>query len=119
MVRMKKGCKGDKEATEKWRKTMEKRFGDVSAKMKKIGAMGGKNGKGGFAAHPELAKKYGSLGGLISKRGRSYKKEWNENKFNIMNMYDSGDYSMMDLSKKFGIPYGAIVARIKKESGNR
>ena len=38
----------------------------------RIGSKGGKNGHtGGFAANPELAKRAGSIGGKISKRGKA------------------------------------------------
>ena len=39
---------------------------------KKIGAIGGRNGRtGGFAANPELARIAGSKGGKKSKRGKA------------------------------------------------
>ena len=39
-----------------------------------IGSKGGKNGHtGGFAANPELARKAGSKGGKISRRGKAKK----------------------------------------------
>ena len=38
----------------------------------RIGSKGGKNGHtGGFAANQELAKRAGSIGGKISKRGKA------------------------------------------------
>ena len=39
---------------------------------RKIGKIGGQNGHtGGFAANPELAKRVGSIGGKLSKRGKA------------------------------------------------
>ena len=75
MSRPRRGEKGHEEANRKWRKTMEEKYGDPSAFMKKIGAIGGRNGHtGGFAANPELAKIAGSKGGKISKRGPAKRK---------------------------------------------
>lgn len=58
---------GTKVGGQKAAKTNKKRHGkDFYAK---IGAKGGRNGHtGGFAANPELARKAGQIGGLISRR---------------------------------------------------
>lgn len=52
------------------------RYGDVTKKMRDIGATGGKvtGVKKGFAANPELARKAGSIGGSRSKRGKAVAK---------------------------------------------
>ena len=43
----------------------------------KIGAKGGRKGHtGGFAANPALAQEAGRKGGLISKRGKSERKQF-------------------------------------------
>lgn len=50
--------------------TNKKRYGRDW--YKKIGKIGGQNGHtGGFAANPELAKRAGSIGGKLSKRGKA------------------------------------------------
>lgn len=46
---------------------------------KRVGAIGGRNGRtGGFAANPELAKTAGAIGGSRSKRGFKYDRETGE-----------------------------------------
>ena len=63
---------GTKEGAAKARETMYKKHGKDF--YKKIGAIGGKHcGMKGFALNPELARKAGSKGGKISKRGASKK----------------------------------------------
>lgn len=75
MSRPRKGEEGAKEASEKWHKTMEARYGGASNFMRRIGAIGGKNGHtGGFAANPELARIAGAIGGSMSRRGPAIKK---------------------------------------------
>lgn len=72
MARPKKGTKGAEEATRKWRKTMQRKYGGAAGvhnMMRLIGSKGGQNGHtGGFAARPELARTAGAKGGRISKR---------------------------------------------------
>lgn len=72
MARPKKGTKESEEATQKWRKTMQQKYGGMDGvhnMMRIIGSKGGQNGHtGGFAANPELARKAGRKGGRISKR---------------------------------------------------
>lgn len=46
MGRPKKNTPAGKLATERWRKTMQERYGDITAKMQEMGRKGGKNGKG-------------------------------------------------------------------------
>lgn len=124
MVRMKKGEKGDREAVARWRETMEKRYGNISERAKKIGAKGGRNGrgkdyKGGFASNPELAKMAGALGGLISKRGPSKSKDFEKYKEEIFEMYDSKNYSMKEIAKKFDLPYEVVRYRINLRENNK
>ena len=100
MARPRKNTKAGKAATEKWRKTMAEKYGDVSKKMASSGRIGGQNGcgpdyKGGFAASHERAVKAGAKGGRKSRRlpaqrdnngnaikkdGTPYKKGWKNNK---------------------------------------
>ena len=76
MTRPKKGTKGAEEATQKWRETMQQKYGGAAGvhnMMRIIGAKGGRNGrgpnyKGGFAANHELARICGAIGGRKSSR---------------------------------------------------
>lgn len=72
MARPKKGTKGSEEATQKWRKTMQQKYGGMDGvhnMMRIIGSKGGQNGHtGGFAANRELAKLAGAKGGRKSRR---------------------------------------------------
>ena len=102
-------------ATIKWRKTMEEKYGGVSEHARKIGAIGGRKSKGGGFSDREFASKMGSLGGLISKRGHSYETQWKEYGPKILAMYDSGEYSIAEIARKFEMPYGVVRFRIKRE----
>lgn len=71
MARPKSDTPEGKLATERWRKTMKKRYGNVANKMQEIGSVGGSapyKGLKGFAVDPELAKAAGKIGGTISRR---------------------------------------------------
>lgn len=73
MARPKANTKAGKIASEKWRKTMEEKYGSVTEKMRECGRIGGLNGKGpdykgGFAADRERAKIAGAKGGKKSRR---------------------------------------------------
>lgn len=72
MARPKKGTKGAEEATQKWRKTMQQKYGGAAGvhnMMRLIGSKGGRNGHtGGFASNPALARIAGAKGGRISRR---------------------------------------------------
>lgn len=58
----------------KAKKTIIERHG--SDWYRKIGRIGGRNGHvKGFAVNPELAKRAGSIGGKLSKRGPAKKKK--------------------------------------------
>lgn len=80
-----KNTPSGKLAAERWRKTMQERYGDISTKMQEMGRKGGKNGKGpdykgGFAGDRELAKRAGRKGGRISRRKGKYTTILDENK---------------------------------------
>lgn len=73
MARPKKGTKGAEEATQKWRKTMQQKYGGAAGvhnMMRLIGSKGGqkKQVRKGFAMNPALASMAGAKGGRISKR---------------------------------------------------
>lgn len=77
MGRPKKNIPSGKLAAERWRKTMQERYGDITAKMREMGRKGGKNGKGpdykgGFGGDRELARRAGRKAGTISKRGYKF-----------------------------------------------
>lgn len=61
-----------KTSANKWRATMEKRYGENWREhMRQIGSKGGSaehSTPKGFAAHPEIAQEAGRKGGRISKR---------------------------------------------------
>lgn len=78
MSRPKKGTRGAEEATQKWWKTMQQRYGGaggVHNMMCMIGSKGGKKKgiKKGFAMNPDLARRAGAIGGKLSKRGPNKK----------------------------------------------
>lgn len=83
-MRAKRGEPGAEEATNKWRATMQAKYGENwREKMKELGRKGGQNGRGefytgGFAClekgadgltGPERARIAGVKGGSISRRG--------------------------------------------------
>ena len=80
MARAKKGTPEGRLATERWRETMQERYGDITGKMQEIGAAGGRNSNnGGFASKKvgsdgltgaERAVRVGAVGGRISRRGK-------------------------------------------------
>jgi len=83
MGRPKKGTKAGDIATAKFKATMEAKHGNISEFMRKIGAIGGKNGTtGGWAKKtpcdcPAIAGQHtkpqcrGKLGGTNSRRGKA------------------------------------------------
>lgn len=118
MPRPKKDTPEGREASRKWRETMEQRYGNITERQRIIGAMGGRNGKGpgykgGFASNSEFAKKAGAKGGSKSRRGKSYKEQWEKIENEALKLYESG-ISVADISRKFEMPYGVIMKRIKK-----
>lgn len=77
MARPKATTPEGKKATERFRKTMAEKYGDVSAHFKEIGRKGGENGrgpnyKGGFAGNKALAIVAGAKGGRVGRRGLKY-----------------------------------------------
>lgn len=71
MARPKAGTEAGELATQRWRETMQERYGGVTEKMQEIGRRGGSTPTTkakGFAADPVLAARAGRLGGLISRR---------------------------------------------------
>ena len=71
IARAKKGTPAGDLATERWRETMQERYGNVTEKMQELGSRGGKaptTKPKGFAANPQLARTAGALGGRISRR---------------------------------------------------
>ena len=78
MARPRKGSPEAELATQRWRETMQERYGGVTEKMQEIGAIGGRNSNnGGFASKKvgsdgltgqQRAKKAGAIGGAVSKR---------------------------------------------------
>lgn len=88
MARPKKGTKGSIEATNRWRKTMEEKYGGkdgVHQMMQRIGSRGGQHSKrGGFASDVvgkdgltgrQRARIAGAKGGSVSRRGSAKKKQ--------------------------------------------
>lgn len=82
MARPKAGTPAGKKATERFRRTMAEKYGDITAHFKEIGRKGGENGRGpnytgGFAGNIDNAKRAGALGGMRSRRGLKFIKEEN------------------------------------------
>ena len=98
---------------------MAKRYGGKDGYKEHFKKMGAKGGVApttklkGFAANPELAKKAGAIGGLLSRRQGNYDKEWAKYSGFIMAMRDSGE-SVADIARKFDLPYSMLKHRIKK-----
>lgn len=115
MPRPKKNTPKGKIATEKWRKTMEEKYGDVSQKMASIGAKGGKAcfTSKGFAANRELARMAGAVGGFKSRRGKSYLKELDSKREEMEQALSEGQ-SIADIARLVGKPYGAVRHYIRK-----
>ena len=66
MSRMKKGEPGSEAARRRWHETLLAKYGEEG--LREMMRSNGHKGKG-FAANPELARKAGSKGGKISRRG--------------------------------------------------
>lgn len=119
MARPKAGTEAGKRASEKWRKTMHEKYGANFHKiMQAQGAKGGRKSKGGGFLNREFASKMGSIGGLLAKRGPSYRAKWRECGAEALAMYDSGEYSMADIARKFGTPYSSFRYYLKKRENN-
>lgn len=124
MARPKKGTKGAEEATLKWRKTMQQKYGGaagVHKMMSRIGARGGRSGsgpdyKGGFASNPALAKLAGKKGGRMSKRGAK-----NETWGKLQNMHSElvkwveEGKPCIQIAKETGVPVSAVYKYIREE----
>lgn len=68
-MRAKRGEPGAVEATNKWRATMQAKYGENwREKMRELGRKGGANGHtGGFYGNPEKAREAGRKGGSVTK----------------------------------------------------
>lgn len=124
MARPKKGTKGAEEATLKWKKTMQQKYGGaagVHKMMSRIGARGGRNGsgpdyKGGFAANPALARASGKKGGRMSKRGAK-----NETWGKLQNMHSElvqwveEGKPCSQIAKETELPLSAVYKYIREE----
>ena len=115
MARPKAGTKEGDLATERWKKTMENKFGSREAVVKEFQRRGRKGGsKGGirkgFAANPAMAKIAGGKGGRISRRGpgSTVKTKIEPNADKIEKLYFNG-FSVPQISKKLNIPYGTLL----------
>lgn len=122
MVRPKKNTKAGELATERWRETMKKKYGDISEKMAKVGKKGGTNGKGpdykgGFASNHNLARIAGAKGGRISRRGISVTDtELKKRIPEILELYEK-EFPMTDISRKLNLPYAKVRGIINKWRG--
>jgi len=121
MGRPKKNTPGGKLATERWRKTMQERYGDITAKMQEMGRKGGKNGKGpdykgGFGGDRELAKRAGQKGGRISRRGGKYTAILDENKEFIRESVKK-KATIQSIADELGIPHRSVRWYIQSRFG--
>lgn len=123
MARPKKTTPEGKLATERWRKTMEKKYGGVTAKMQQIGRIGGLNGKGpnykgGFAADRERARIAGAKGGHISRRNGKYTRIMDENQEAIKVLLNSNK-TLKEFAAELGVPYHSLTWYIKTRLENK
>lgn len=121
MGRPKKNTPAGKLATERWRKTMQERYGDITAKMQEMGRKGGKNGKGpdykgGFGGDRELAKRAGQKGGRISRRGGKYTAILDENKEFIRESVKN-KATIQSIADELGIPHRSVRWYIQSRFG--
>lgn len=121
MGRPKKNTPAGKLATERWRKTMQERYGDITAKMQEMGRKGGKNGKGpdykgGFGGDRELAKRAGQKGGRISRRGGKYTAILDENKEFIIESVKK-HATIQSIADELGIPHRSVRWYIQSRFG--
>ena len=117
MSRPKKNTPAGKLATERWRKTMEEKYGGVTAKMQQIGRIGGLNGKGpdykgGFAADRDRARIAGAKGGRISRRNGKYTRIMDENQEAIKVLLNSNK-TLKEFAAELGVPYHSLTWYIK------
>lgn len=121
MGRPKKDTPAGKLATERWRKTMQERYGDITAKMQEMGRKGGKNGKGpdykgGFAGDRELAKRAGRKGGRISRRKSKYAAILDENKEFIRESIKN-KATIQSIAAELDVPYKSVRWYIQSRLG--
>lgn len=121
MGRPKKNTPAGKLATERWRKTMQERYGDITAKMQEMGRKGGKNGKGpdykgGFGGDRELAKRAGRKGGRISRRKGKYTTILDENKEFIIESIKK-KATIQSIADELGIPHKSVRWYIQSRFG--
>ena len=122
MSRPHKNTPAGKLATERWRQTMEKKYGGVTAKMQQIGRIGGLNGKGpdykgGFAADRERARIAGAKGGHISRRNGKYTRIMDENQEAIKVLLNSNK-TLKEFAAELGVPYHSLTWYIKTRLEN-
>lgn len=118
-----KNTPAGKLATERWRATMEKKYGNITNKMKEIGRIGGQNGKGpdykgGFAGNRERARLAGAKGGKISRRTGKYTHIMDENKEAIKIAVDNG-MTLQTFADDLGVPYKSLLWYIKTRFGEK
>lgn len=121
MSRPGKNTPEGKLATERWRKTMQERYGDITAKMQEMGRKGGKNGKGpdykgGFGGDRELAKRAGQKGGRISRRGGKYTAILDENKEFIVESVKN-KATIQSIADDLGIPHRSVRWYVQSRFG--
>ena len=121
MGRPKKNTPAGKLATERWRKTMQERYGDITAKMQEMGRKGGKNGKGpdykgGFGGDRELAKRAGQKGGRISRRKGKYTAILDENKEFIRESIKK-NATLQSIADELGIPHKSVRWYVQSRFG--
>lgn len=121
MGRPKKNTPAGKLATERWRKTMQERYGDITAKMQEMGRKGGKNGKGpdykgGFGGDRELAKRAGQKGGRISRRKGKYTAILDENKEFIIESVKN-KATIQSIADELGIPHKSVRWYVQSRFG--
>lgn len=121
MGRPKKNTPAGKLATERWRKTMQERYGDITAKMQEMGRKGGKNGKGpdykgGFGGDRELAKRAGRKGGRISRRKGKYTAILDENKEFIRESVKK-NATVQSIADELGLPHKSVRWYIQSRFG--
>lgn len=121
MGRPKKNTPAGKLATERWRKTMQERYGDITAKMQEMGRKGGKNGKGpdykgGFGGDRELAKRAGQKGGRISRRKGKYTAILDENKEFIRESVKN-KATIQSIAAELDVPYKSVRWYIQSRLG--
>lgn len=110
-----------KRASEKWRQTMEKKYGadGVRKFLQECGRRGGTTPTDkpkGFARDHKLAIRAGAKGGRISRRKASgHGLEYEEKKETIKSLMESG-HSMREISQITGMPYSSLWYYIKKRN---